>query len=177
MQEAPPTCWSVHQPGAAINKRWDFSAGVVSGGRTPCLSPEHRSSRILIPSRLRCLRARSVTCTSRERPNAKQLCYCFPVQCCFLRKLIDLIEKAPKLRLAGDGGCHHGRNYRDGVSTVGVINGDLTLFVLASHRLPLPRVTEVVCLFVSFVAGTEMRLPSAEQQDQSVKTNHCLKKE
>lgn len=58
-QEVPPTSLSVHQPGAEINKIWDFSDGVVSGGRTLCLSPGHRSPRPLIPSRLRCLRARS----------------------------------------------------------------------------------------------------------------------
>lgn len=40
-QQVLQEVWSVHQPDAEINKRWDFSDGVVSGGRTLCLSPEH----------------------------------------------------------------------------------------------------------------------------------------
>lgn len=141
--------------------RGGVSATVWSAAAERCvLSPGHRSLSLS-------LSLRPVSGVSRRDPSRaldgsgrtrNNMFYCSPAHRCFLRKLIDLFG-APRRRppLRRDGGSDLGRNHRDGVSTVGVMNGYLTLFASASHRLPQPPVTEVVCLFVSFVVRRRRR--------------------
>lgn len=123
------------------------------------LSPVHRLSTTLVPSRLQCPRERcpaavEIHHVQRMCCGTRNNCLLFLSLTCFLMKFIDLQSNpcslastsfVPPLKwLVWSRSRAISCNYWDGISSVSMTNGYLTLFVLApATGLPPPPVAEV----------------------------------